>query len=629
MERQIRSDRDGTNRVGVRTMLLLAGLFAALNGLARRRRKTTEARAAEEAALRQDREAYLATIVEGSSDAILRATLDGEILTWNSGAQEMLGYTAEEMVGRSINEIVTPADADRQVELTRQIRLGNSVACSEGTRLHKDGTSVAVAMTFSPICQNGSGVVAMSCILRDISAARALEEALELRAFYDELTELPNRALLRDRLTHALERATRSGRFPAVILVDLDNFKAVNDSLGHGVGDSALVVVGARLRRAVRPMDTVARLGGDVFVVLVEDPEPGATIRAATRVLASLKAPTDVGGHTVVLRASAGIAVGRVGQGADELLGNADAAMYAAKAAGKGHWQVFAPEMHRAVLARLELTSELSGAVDRDELFVVYQPIVELCSGRILGAEALVRWQHPTHGLVSPLDFISIAEESGQIVDLGTFVLGQALEQLRRCQRDDPSFYLTVNVSPVQFRRPSFVRMVTTALRRAGVDPHRLVLEITETGLMTDVEANIVTLTELRGSGVRIAIDDFGTGYSSIAYLKRLPVDIVKIDKSLVDGVATEAGMWALVQAIFGLISAVGLETVAEGIEASAQVAHLEALGCTRGQGYHFARPLPGAELEGLVTASTSLPQPASPAATPPAAWLHAPPASA
>jgi diguanylate cyclase len=303
-----------------------------------------------------------------------------------------------------------------------------------------------------------------------------------------------------------------------------------------------------------------------------------------------------------------------VGQGADELLANADAAMYAAKAAGKGHCQVFEPEMHQAVLHRLQLTTELAGAIDRDELFVIYQPIIELASRRILGAEALVRWRHPTRGLVPPLDFVPIAEESGQIIGLGTFVLRHALQQLRRCQRHDPTFYMTVNVSPVQFRRPDFVQLVATGLDEAGVDPHRLVLEITETGLMTDVEANVTTLAELRNTGVRIAIDDFGTGYSSISYLKRLPVDLVKIDKSLVDGVATEPGVWALVQAILGLISAVGLETVAEGIEVSAQVAHLEALGCTRGQGYYFARPLPGLELEELVAGLQTLPRPVSPA---------------
>ena len=610
MGSRIRRDKDRINRVGVGTTVLVAGLFGAMAVLERRKRRALEARA-KEAALRRDREAHLATIVEGSSDAIMSAALDGEILTWNAGAQEMLGYTAEEMVGQSIKRIVAPAEASHQAELVTRVHQGRSTKSSEGVRVRKDGTTVAVAVTVSPIRQNGT-IVAMSGILRDISAAKSLEEALERRAFYDGLTELPNRNRLHERLDHGLERAARTGRPPAVILLDLDNFKAINDSLGHGTGDRVLQEVGARLQAVVRPMDTVARLGGDEFVVVVDDSEPEAAVRVAQRILDTLRAPAEVGGHNVLLRASAGIAVGQVGQGPEELLGNADAAMYAAKAAGKGHWQVFVPEMHDAVVHRLELSAELVGAIHREELFVVYQPIVDLGSGRILGAEALVRWRHPSRGLVAPLDFISIAEESGQIVDLGIFVLGEALHQLRRYQRYDPLLYLTVNVSPVQFRRPDFVGLVKASLRESGVDPRRLVLEITETGLMTDLDQNVATLSELRSMGVRIAIDDFGTGYSSISYLNCLPVDIVKIDKTLVDGVATEPGMWALVQGILGLISAVGLDTVAEGIEASAQVAHLEALGCRRGQGYYFARPLSGDELEELVAGSMALPRPVS-----------------
>ncbi len=607
IESQIEDDRNRINIVGIGTVSLLAGLFAMTTVLVGRQRRAAEARA-DEAALRRDREAHLATIVEDSSDAILSSTMTGEILTWNSGAEEMFGYTSEEMVGQPISRIVSPAGAAQQAQLAAQVRDGRAARNVEGLRIRKDGTSVEVAATVSPIRRNGT-IVAMSGILRDIGAAKALERALERRAFYDGLTELPNRSLLLDRLTHGLKRAARSGRPPAVILLDLDNFKAINDGLGHAIGDQVLMEVASRLRNAVRPMDTIARLGGDEFVVVIEDPEPGAAVGAAKRVFDSLATPTEVGGHTVLLRASAGIALGQVGERPGELLSNADAAMYAAKAAGRGHWLLFEPEMHKAVLERLQLTTDLAGAITRDELFVVYQPIVELSSRRIVGAEALVRWRHPTRGLVSPLDFISVAEESGQIFELGNFVLRAALEQLRRFQADNPDFYLTVNVSNIQFRRPEFVQLVLRAIEEAGVDPRCVILEITESGLMADVEQNTATLTALRQHGVRIAIDDFGTGYSSISYLKRLPVDIVKIDKSLVDGVADEPGVWALVQAILGLITAVGMETVAEGIESSAQVAHLEALGCTRGQGYYFARPLAATDLEDMMGGSKLLPQ--------------------
>ena len=610
---EIRREHRDLDRAGAGTALMIAALFAVVALLVRRSRRAVGARAVE-VARRREEETRLATIVQSSADAIISASTDGLVLTWNPGAQSMFGYTADEMVGQPVSRLAAGDGSESQRSLVHQVGEGRRLRDHEAVRVRKDGTPVPVAVTASPIYDGDGGVVALSAIMRDITDSKALEEALERRAFYDELTGLPNRSLLHDRLAHGMERAARSGLAPAVILLDLDNFKAVNDSLGHCVGDRVLVHVAARLQAAVRPMDTVARLGGDEFVVLVEDPQPGAAIGAAQRVLDALREPAEVAGHTVVLHASAGVAPGEVGQDPDRLLANADAAMYAAKARGKGHWEVFEPEMHRAVLDRLALTVDLAGAAGRGELFVEYQPIVELATGRALGAEALVRWNHPTRGLVSPLEFISIAEDSGQICDVGTFVLRQALDQLGRCQEHDPSFYVSVNVSPVQFRRPEFVGLVTSAVEAAGVDPHRLVLEVTETGLMTDVEDNIEALTELRRRGIRIAIDDFGTGYSSIAYLKRLPVDMVKIDKALVDGVAVEPGVWALAQAILGLIAAVGLETVAEGIEESAQVAHLEALGCTRGQGYHFARPMPAAQLTALVLSAGRLPSRPEPA---------------
>ncbi len=565
-----------------------------------------------------NRSSYLGVSIDG------RPKLDGDTIAVEA-TSERTGFHAQAVLPKGV------ALAAARAELRRMLLVGGSsvlVVLMLGVLLHRRvarpmrGLRQALleslegdASARAPIA--GPAEVAEAAeIFNDLITERHAREAeLVWEASHDALTGLANRAallrLLDDRLGRERHEGTTPFDPPAVVLLDLDNFKAINDSLGHSLGDSVLVEVARRLQSAIHPMDTVARLGADQFVVMVEAAHAGAATATADRLLDALRPPIAVVGHDLVLHASAGVAIGEVGQVPAQLLANADSAMYAAKGRGKGHWQAFKPEMQRAVMDRLALTVDLAGATDRGEIFVMYQPIIELATGRPVGAEALVRWNHPARGLISPLDFISIAEESGRIADIGTFVLGQALDQLGRCQEHDPAFYITVNVSPVQFRRPEFLASVDRALEEAGVDPRRLVLEITETGLMTDVEDNVATLTELRGRGIRMAIDDFGTGYSSIAYLNRLPVDIVKIDKSLVDGVATDPGVWALAQAILGLVAAVGLDTVAEGIEDSAQVAHLEALGCTRGQGYHFARPMAADHLTDLMVSARRLPQPA------------------
>lgn len=553
--------------------------------------------------------AHLAMIVQSSADAIFSATFDGTILSWNPGAEAMFGYTAAEMVGQSVSQLAPQGDAAEQAEIIARLRAGDAVRGLERTRVRKDGTTVPVSLTLSPLRDCAGDLIGISAILRDITDSKALTEALEQRAFYDRLTGLANRNLVSDRLTHALHAAWRGQRAPSVISLDLDGFKAVNDALGHAVGDEVLVEVAARLRAAVRPMDTVARLGGDEFVLLVEGAHDGAAVGVAQRVLESLRTPAEAHGHRVLVGASVGIAQGQAGDEADELLSNAEAAMYEAKARGKGHQVIFAPEMHTAVLQRVKLGAELAGAARRGEIILAYQPMVELATGRMVGVEALVRWQHPELGLIPPLEFISIAEDTGQILTLGNHILRQALRDLSQWPGGDAGcLYVSVNVSPAQFRHPRFVEEVAAAVKAAGVNHQRLVLEITETGLMANVDENIATLTELRASGVRIAIDDFGTGYSSIAYLKDLPVDIVKIDKSLVDGVATDPAVWALAQAIVSLIASVGLERVAEGIEDAAQVAHLEALGFGRGQGYYYARPIDAAVVASIIDRSAPLP---------------------
>ncbi len=446
--------------------------------------------------------------------------------------------------------------------------------------------------------------------LLDITERQALERQLAHQAFHDPLTGLPNRALFLDRLGHALARGGRAGAAVGVLLLDLDGFKHVNDSLGHDAGDRLLVAFAARLPGyCLRPSDTLARLGGDEFVVLLEDlRDPGAATRLAARLVTcpALWAPYPLDGREVSIRASVGVALGRPGA-ADPggLLREADTALYRAKAAGKGGYAVFDPAMNAAAVARLELEADLRRAVARGELAVHYQPLVALADGRIRRAEALVRWHHPTRGPAAPAAFIPLAEETGLIREVGHWVLGAACRQAAtwRAVYGDRAPVVCVNLSAREFGDPGLVAAVAGALRDAALDPAGLELEITEGALMGDAPGTLATLWQLRDLGVGLAVDDFGTGYSSLAYLKRFPVDTLKIDQAFVAGLGADTEDTAIIGAIIGLAHALGLAVVAEGVETVDQVAGLRRLGCDLAQGYHFARPLPAAELDALLAA--------------------------
>jgi diguanylate cyclase (GGDEF)-like protein len=433
------------------------------------------------------------------------------------------------------------------------------------------------------------------------SAALLTSWRLSEEGFQDSLTSLANRALITDRIQHALARGARDGQTDAVLFMDLDGFKTINDSLGHGAGDELLIAVADRLRTCLRGSDTAARLGGDEFAILLEDTDERGAGLAAERVLNSLRAPFVLQGKEVFVTASIGIAANSTGrEDADELLRNADAAMYVAKSNGKARFEFFATNMHTSVLRRLELQNELQRAVRNREFTIQYQPIVELKAGKIAKVEALVRWEHPSRGLVPPLDFIPAAEETSLIVEIGRYVLEQACRQVRQWQVQDHggrALELSVNVSARQLQDPALARDVTAALQQSGLDPQNLTLEITETVLMGDVEASIHRLNELKALGVKLAIDDFGTGYSSLSYLQRLPVDEIKIDRSFVKGIEGGVEDSALVSAIVKLSHAFRLQSVAEGVETAGQLTVLTAMGCDRGQGYHFARPLWATEM--------------------------------
>ena len=436
-----------------------------------------------------------------------------------------------------------------------------------------------------------------------LTDARRVDTMLH-QALHDALTGLPNRALFTDRIQHALIQGRRRGTACGVIFLDLDRFKTVNDSLGHGAGDELLVAVARRIDESLRSADTAARLGGDEFAVLLED--LGGTdeaVMVAERITAALAAPVLVQGHEVYVKVSVGIAVGR--QEASELLRQADVAMYRAKRDGKGRHRVFEDGMQAEVVERLELEGELLRAIERDEVEVHYQPVIALDGHTLAGFEALARWTHPTRGLVPPPHFIPLAEENGSIVELGRQILRTACRQAAEWNDEFPTReprIMSVNLSGRQLEDPNIVADVAAALADSGLPAAALVLEITETVLMHDTEATIARLTALKALGVRLAVDDFGTGYSSLRYLRRFPIDILKMAKPFVDGLDTgdDEGR-ALARAIVELASSLKLACIAEGIEAGAQADVLHDLGCGMGQGFHFARPMPSDAMTALI----------------------------
>ena len=436
----------------------------------------------------------------------------------------------------------------------------------------------------------------------------ALEEDLRHLAFHDELTGLANRALLHDRVEHALASMPRSGRSVALCFGDLDGFKTVNDTLGHNVGDNVLVRASRLLSSIVRPGDTVARLGGDEFAVLMVDVEdPQAAVDFAHRIVSVLRDAPDFEGHQVGLSISVGVAYAGADKTTEQLLSEADSAMYEAKEKGKNCVEVFRTSMRARMLERLDLTNGFRWALGRSEFFLQYQPIVYLSDNRLQGFEALVRWSHPGLGEVEPLRFIPIAEETGFIVPLGRWVLVEACEQMaawNSASREKLS--LSVNLSRRQLVSPHLADEVRTALALSGIDPHQLILEITESVLMEDPDRASLALAELRDMGIRIAVDDFGTGYSSLSHLQRFPVDILKIDKSFIDPlVGVDSGSSALVTAIIGLAQSLGLDVIAEGIEHESQLHRLVDLGCLQGQGFLMARPLDIDAAESLINELT------------------------
>jgi diguanylate cyclase (GGDEF)-like protein len=491
------------------------------------------------------------------------------------------------------------------------VRVASPVERGTRARVLLPYLPVAVALIAAAVAGQGlrgPGLVLGSVAVIVLLLARQVLTALDNAAFAaeetrmaysDPLTGLGNRALLAAEVARA-QRVARTGGRLSLLLLDLDGFKAVNDSLGHEAGDRLLIRLARRLAATVGPDDVVARLGGDEFAVLVEAEAPGAGLRTARRLLDALSAPVEFSGRTVRVTVSIGV-VEQVGGDPGDVLRDADVAMYAAKSAGKACVRQFEPAMRRAVVAKAELEADLRHALDRGEFSLRFQPVVDLDTREVRGAEALVRWQHPRRGLLAPAAFVPLAEEIGLVGELDRWVLEEACRAAAGWQALRPGVTVSVNVTADRFASTDLVGAVADALADTALPPHCLTLELTETALVADAEATISRLTALGALGVQVAIDDFGTGYSSLAYLHRLPASILKIDKSFVEGLGTNAESTALVRVIMGLAETFGLRTVAEGVESESQRALLRALGCTTAQGYLFAPPLPPDELTALL----------------------------
>jgi len=447
--------------------------------------------------------------------------------------------------------------------------------------------------------------------LRDVTEQHQLEEELKHRAFHDALTGLPNRLLFQDRAACGLVATRRDRTIAGVLFVDLDDFKLVNDTMGHSVGDELLVAAGARLSSVVRNSDMAARLGGDEFAVLVEGVADSAAVDAfAERIVTAFAEPFTLAAGSVLSTATIGVATTEESADVDELLRHADLALYAAKAAGKRQWRRYQPILSAGMIRRRVVQAALETAVKNSEFSLVYQPIVDLASGQVAGFESLVRWRHAQWGMMQPSQFIELAEETGHIVPLGSWVLRQAAtivaQWIRRNTRPVP-LYVSVNVSARQFRDPGFVDGVRRVLAETGLAPSALMLELTESVLLRRDERIYHYLRELKAIGVRLAMDDFGTGYSSLSYLRELPFDVLKIDKSFIDGIATSDQGLALVEGINRIAGMLDLSVIAEGIEAEVQRDLLVSMGCRYGQGYLLAMPVEADQAEALLRVGHSL----------------------
>ncbi|GEM_PF-1268392 len=546
-----------------------------------------------------------ASVFENTSEGVVVTDDRAQILSVNAAFTEITGYTAEEAIGKKPSLLRSEHhDADFYRAMWATL-LAEGRWQGEIWNRRKSGEVYLEWLTINRIPETEGIPASYVSVFNDITEQRRKDERIRHLAFHDALTGLPNRSLLQDRLQHAIERARREGSRLSVTFLDLDRFKAINDTLGHDVGDRLLQEVATRIKTRLRAADTVARMGGDEFVILMENlTEPGYCISAANDIIADISRPMNIHDHPIQVGASLGLAFfPDDGDDALTLMKHADTAMYAAKADGKGTYRFFRNDMMEQATRRLKLEVELRHAIANGELQLYYQPKVYVETGKICGVEALVRWRHPVLGLVSPADFIPVAEETGLIIDLGDWVLNEACRQAALWQAAALFPVIAVNVSAKQLQQDTLVERISTLTERHGIPPSRLQVELTESVLMADPKHVSDQLVRLRQIGVTVAVDDFGTGYSSLSYLRRLPIDVLKIDRSFVMNADQNDEDAQIVRTVIALAQALRLDIVAEGIETAAQADLLLAMGCTVAQGYFYARPMPAADLGARLTA--------------------------
>jgi len=544
-------------------------------------------------------------------DAVLCTDIAGQVTYLNAVAEDITGWRREDAHGKPLAEVFCIVDGLSRETVKNPMAMAvdqnRTVGLTENCVLiRRDGREFDIEDSAAPIHDRGRTIVGAVIVFRDVSEARAISKRISYTAEHDLLTNLPNRILLNDRISQSIALAQRHGRLLAVIFLDLDHFKRVNDSMGHSGGDKLLKCVAGRLVASVRSSDTVSRQGGDEFVILLSEiAHPQDATTSAEKLLHALSTPHTVDGHDLRISSSIGISVyPQDGEDAETLINKADMAMYHAKEQGRNNFQFFEAEMTAKAFRRQSIEDSLYRAIERSEFVLVYQPIVKLVTGEIAGVEALLRWQHPQQGLLSPDQFVQVAEQCGLIVPMGRWVMGEACRQAGEWRDAGlPEIVMSVNVSAVEFSDKLFLQGINKLLSDTRIEAGQLNLEVTEGVLMKDVGATAAVLRELKRIGVKLTVDDFGTGYSSLSYLRQFPIDGLKIDRSFVQQITDSSGDNGIVSAIIAMGESLGFLVVAEGIETGVQEQYLKSRGCAQGQGYLFSRPVPATQIALLLQA--------------------------
>ncbi len=546
----------------------------------------------------QEREERFRALVQSSFDIITIHDGEGKTIYESPAASRILGYPTGSLIGKTPFQAVHPGDADRAREAFETLATGSSPVFIELRYRRADGSWIWLETVGNNLLEH-PGVEGVVLTSRDVTERKHAEERAQYLANYDILTGLPNRTLMYDRVSQAVAYAKRSRERIALLHFDVDRFKMINDSLGHDIGDEILKSAAERIKRCTREGDTVARVGGDEFTILMPDAGRLGDVTAfAAKILSEIAQPFPSEREDVFVSASIGVSMfPDDSRSPDSLIKHADAAMHSAKTLGRNNYQFFTQALNEEVQQRMELETGLRLALKRDEMRLVYQPKVDLQTREIIGAEALLRWDHPKHGSISPARFIPVAEDSGLVGEIGEWVLRDACRQIRQWQKMGLSPQIAINVSARQFQQYDVAQLVSDVIGQAQISPHLLEIELTESAVMHDAESSIVTVEKLKQLGVRVSIDDFGTGYSSLSYLKRLPLDLLKIDQSFVRDISSDPNDAAIVRAIITLARNLGMKVIAEGVEDEAQLSFLNAYGCQYAQGFLFGEPMSAEEL--------------------------------